>query len=329
MNKHKRYRPSALIALIGYYLTFVVKSAARIWKRRVSTYVTLPSIRPPFRMKENNGENMDTLRLLNPYIGGVLLRRTPGLGALGLALMLSATVSAAGTSFFFTTGNPDGRMATTSHPEGRGKIETESADDFILTSETVLQQASFTGLLFQAGPGEIREVVVEIYRVFPKDSNATRTIRVPTRMNSPGDDAFAVRSSSVSGELRFTTTVIDHNFQAANSVIKGIHPAPNPPPGGEGPVGGQEIRIDVVFETPIDLPADHYFFVPQVRLQGRGGDFLWLSTPRTAPVFTGDLQMWIRDGNLDPDWLRVGTDIVGGAPAPTFNGSFSVSGFIP
>jgi hypothetical protein len=326
MNKHKRYRPSALIALIGYYLTFVVKSAARILKRGVSTYVT--GIRLLFRMKKKSGQNMDTLRLLNPHIGGMLLRRTSCLAALGLALMLSTTVSAAGTSFFFTTGNPDGRMATTSHPEGRGKIETESADDFILTSETVLQQASFTGLLFQAGPGEIREVIVEIYRVFPKDSNATRTIGVPTRMNSPGDDAFAVRSSSVSGELRFTTTVIDDNFQAANSVIKGIHPA-NPPPGGEGPVTGQEIRIDVVFETPIDLPADHYFFVPQVRLQGRGSDFLWLSTPRTAPVFTGDLQMWIRDSNLDPDWLRVGTDVVGGAPAPTFNGSFSVSGFIP
>ena len=29
---------------------------------------------------------------------------------------------------------------------------------------------------------------------------------------------------------------------------------------------------------------------------------------------------------LDPDWLRVGTDIVGGMPAPTFNAAFSLSG---
>jgi hypothetical protein len=29
---------------------------------------------------------------------------------------------------------------------------------------------------------------------------------------------------------------------------------------------------------------------------------------------------------LDPDWLRIGTDIVGGAPAPTFNAAFSLSG---
>jgi len=30
---------------------------------------------------------------------------------------------------------------------------------------------------------------------------------------------------------------------------------------------------------------------------------------------------------LEPDWLRVGTDIVGGTPAPTFNAAFSVTGF--
>jgi hypothetical protein len=29
---------------------------------------------------------------------------------------------------------------------------------------------------------------------------------------------------------------------------------------------------------------------------------------------------------LDPDWLRVGTDILGGATPPTFNAAFSLSG---
>ena len=29
---------------------------------------------------------------------------------------------------------------------------------------------------------------------------------------------------------------------------------------------------------------------------------------------------------LDPDWLRIGTDIVGGTPAPTFNMAFSLQG---
>jgi len=42
-----------------------------------------------------------------------------------------------------------------------------------------------------------------------------------------------------------------------------------------------------------------------------------------------DLQAWTRDANLDPDWLRIGTDIVGGNPAPTFNGAFSLTGIAP
>jgi hypothetical protein len=29
---------------------------------------------------------------------------------------------------------------------------------------------------------------------------------------------------------------------------------------------------------------------------------------------------------LEPDWLRVGQDIVGGTPFPTFNATFSLSG---
>jgi hypothetical protein len=36
--------------------------------------------------------------------------------------------------------------------------------------------------------------------------------------------------------------------------------------------------------------------------------------------------MWIRNADLDPDWLRVGTDIVDDALPPTFNGSFLLSG---
>jgi LPXTG-motif cell wall-anchored protein len=61
------------------------------------------------------------------------------------------------------------------------------------------------------------------------------------------------------------------------------------------------------------------------------GDFLWLSAakpiagPGTTP-FDPDLQSWIRNFALGPDWLRVGTDVVGGNPAPTFNASFSLTG---
>lgn len=255
--------------------------------------------------------------------------------ALALVLMLGTTAFAA--SFFFTTGDPDGRMAAASRPESRGKIEIEAADDFILTSRTVIDRATFTGLLFHGGHGEIRDVVVEIYRVFPKDSDTSRclgadvvtcsTVNVPARKNSPSDEAFTDRSSA-DGSLRFTATVVNPYFQVANSVIDGIHPLPDQHTGGDGPVAGQEVLFEAVFDPPLDLPADHYFFVPQVELQGRGGNFLWLSAPRptSPPLFTGDLQMWIRNADLDPDWLRVGQDIVAGSPFPTFNGSFSLSG---
>jgi hypothetical protein len=47
---------------------------------------------------------------------------------------------------------------------------------------------------------------------------------------------------------------------------------------GNGPVTGQETLISVNFTTPFNLPADHYFFVPQVELSN--GDFFWLSAPK-------------------------------------------------
>ncbi len=78
------------------------------------------------------------------------------------------------------------------------------------------------------------------------------------------------------------------------------------------------------------LPADHYFFVPQVEVTDPIGNFYWLSAPRPIvapgtpfPAGFTDLQSWTRDQFLDPDWLRVGTDIVG---AGTFNAVFSLTG---
>src|SRR5678809_863870 len=51
--------------------------------------------------------------------------------------------------------------------------------------------------------------------------------------------------------------------------------------------------------------------------------------PRPDTPFSPDRQSWIRNGDLDPDWLRIGADIVGGNPAPAFNASFSLSGTVP
>jgi hypothetical protein len=108
---------------------------------------------------------------------------------------------------------------------------------------------------------------------------------------------------------------------------------PNQHTGGDGAITGEEVRFNVLFTTPFDLPDGHYFFVPQVEVADSNGNFFWLSAPKPItppgtpfpPGFT-DLQAWTRDEGLDPDWLRIGTDIVGGSPAPTFNMAFSISG---
>ena len=251
-----------------------------------------------------------------------------------MAAVVGATLALATTpapaDFEFSTGSPDGKIATGSRPSGPGKLEIETGDDFVLASRTRLTSATFTGLLPTGlNASNIGDVRVEIYRVFPNDSTIPPSGHVPTRVNSPSDVEFDDRSVSGHG-LSFTTTTLASTFTAANSVLNGIHPIPNVTTGGEGAVTGQEVRFNVNFTTPFDLPADHYFFVPQVEITGSTGDFFWLSAPRPivdpGTPFTPDLQAWIRDENLAPDWLRIGTDIVGGTAPPTFNMAFSLAG---
>lgn len=257
---------------------------------------------------------------------------------LALFLSIGATLVAARTNaqtFTYNNDFPNTLIGTASRPESAGKIEIESADDFLIKSNpTKITSATFTGLLpSNFNLANIGDVRVEIYRVFPKDSNTVRTPNVLTRVNSPSDVAFADRSKN-DGNLSFTTAVLNGSFTALNSVLNGINPSPNQHTGGEGAVTGEEVRFTVNFTTPFDLPRDHYFFIPQVELDGPNDpNFFWLSAtrPLVAPstVFAPDLQSWIRNANLDPDWSRIGTDIVGGDPAPTFNGSFSLTGTVP
>jgi len=249
--------------------------------------------------------------------------------AVSLHYGLTGAAAAVAAPFFFSTGNPDGRMATGSRPASAGQTAIESADDFVLTLPSSITGASFAGLLTGgATPSSIGEVIVKIYRVFPNDSTNPASGNVPTRVNSPSDVLFGSRDST-SGTLHFTASIVTPGFTAANSVLNGISKLPNQiTTSGEGPVSGVEVLFNVTFNSPFFLPADHYFFVPQVQVTG--GEFFWLSAPKpiAAPgtPFTPDLQSWIRNANLSPDWIRIGTDIVGGVPAPTFNAAFSLSG---
>jgi hypothetical protein len=258
------------------------------------------------------------------------------LGIVALSFLL-ALPSLAGTITLYNNLTPNNSMAMTSRPSNPFGVATESADDFVLGQHSSLTNASFIGIFV---PGTVNnfsvsQVVVEIYRIFPQDSDTTRTINVPTRTNSPSDVEFADRDSAGAG-LTFTTSVLNGSFTALNSVQPGgIHPKPSQTTGGNGPLTGEEALINVNFATPISLDPGHYFFVPQVELTN-GAEFYWLSASRpisgagTTPFPTGvtDLQTWIRDDNLAPDWLRVGTDIVGGTTPPTFNAAFSLRGTV-
>jgi hypothetical protein len=269
---------------------------------------------------------------------------SPIVKASGAAVLfgLMTAVPTAADPFFFSTGNVTNLIATAARPGIGGKFEIESADDFVTTGATSITSATFTGLLNGGAiVGNVDEVVVEIYRVFPADSDTTRTSfpvppfstnQVPARQNSPSDVALESRDTA-SGDLTLSTKVLSNAFTALNSVQPGgIHPLPGVTTGGNGPITGQEVEFDVTFTTPFSLSADHFFFVPQVQVTG--GEFLWLSgtrplVPSPFPPGVTDLQSWTRDQMLDPDWLRVGQDIVGGSPFPTFNAAFSLVGEVP
>lgn len=232
--------------------------------------------------------------------------------------------------FFFSTGNADGRLGALSQPAGAGTLETETADDFILAETTSIAQATITGLIPSGTAlANIGNVEVEVYHVFPRDSVEPPSGNVPSRANSPADVEIdtATRDGKL-GTLGFTARLLAPSVSVLNTVVNGINKAPHTVTRGEGPASGDVVQITITFSPPIVLPPDHYFFRPEVLVTG--GDFLYLSAPRPivppGTPFVGDLQAWIRNSDLSPDWLRIGTDIIDGSPAPTFSMTFSLTG---
>src|SRR5271165_3589182 len=91
---------------------------------------------------------------------------------LGCSVLTGAACWIAGPAnavpFFFSTGNPDGKIATLSRTASTGKLETETADDFVTTAATTINSASFTGMLVGgATPANVNDVEIELYHVFP------------------------------------------------------------------------------------------------------------------------------------------------------------------
>lgn len=145
--------------------------------------------------------------------------------ALAAASWLRAPAAAA--PFLFSTGDPDGLVATLSRPASGGLAETETTDDFILNQATRITSATFTGLLpTGAALSSVNRVQVEIYLIFPSDSANPPSGNVPTQTNSPSDNQFESRDSAL-GTLSFRTTLLNSSFTAANSVVNGVNRVSN------------------------------------------------------------------------------------------------------
>jgi hypothetical protein len=246
-------------------------------------------------------------------------RRRATVAATALAAVVWLAAPAWGDPFFFSTGSLDGKLAALSQPATAEHLETETADDFILSATTSIAQATITGLIPSGTSlADISNVEVEIYHVFPNDSVNPPSGRVPARANSPADVEIdtATRDGSL-GTLVFSPSGVAEGFSVLNTVVDGINPKPTNLTHGEGSATGDVVEITITFTPPIVLPADNYFFRPEVEVAG--GDFLFLSSPKPilAPgtPFAADRQAWIRNSALNPDWLRIETDIIGGAPA--------------
>ncbi|HEX6834910.1 MAG TPA: hypothetical protein VF132_15340 [Rudaea sp.] len=237
-------------------------------------------------------------------------------GSTAFALLLAAA-SAHGGDVSFSTGSPDGLMAMGADPG------TQPADDFVLAKQSVLTSATF--YILMSVSAQVSSARVDVFRVFPLDSGPASG-RVPTRVNSPSDVAY-VGSTRMSGtSLNYSTTLIGPSMSVGNSVLLGIHASPNQTTGGEGPVAGAQFALTTTFSPPIVLPAGHYFIALQA--MATSGHVFWLSAPKpitSGTPFAVDQQAWITNSSLMPDWLRVGTDIVGGS-SPQFNAAFSLSG---
>jgi len=188
----------------------------------------------------------------------------------GLALGLIFATSLWSADFSFTTGNPDGLLGAASRRASPGKLETETADDFTLDQTTVIRRATIVGLVPSGTkPEDVKEVEVELYHVLPLGSAIPPSGKVPSRVNSPSDVEIgtATRAGN-SGNLTFSTNVLNSNFGVGNTVVNIIKIA-TAPPGGEGSTAGEQVGITITFSSPILLPGGALFLPTGGRAEHR------------------------------------------------------------
>ena len=118
-------------------------------------------------------------------------------------------------TYFFSTGNPDGRLGALTRASSPGKLETQTADDFALDETTAISGAVITGIIIPGGTplANVSRIEVEIYHIFSQDSDIFRTINVPSRANSPSDvEIGSATRDSFARTLGFSSTVLTGNF---------------------------------------------------------------------------------------------------------------------
>ena len=257
------------------------------------------------------------------------------IGCLSLSFFASATFAA--DTVLYNNDFPDGKIATASGaPKG-----AESADDFILGKASTITSGSFTGLIPKTA--NIVSVGVEIYGACTPGSpfgafGCTNLGKAVTRLNSPTSEALpGTERTTGDGTLSYFPSLLNNGIGVVGSVVDGINAqTPDVPAsltGGDGPASGKEVRINFDLSEGIPLDAGHYFFVPSVELSD--GSFLQLSAYRTvggefgSTLITPDLQAWVRNDDIKNDWLRTGTDIIGGPTDPaTYNLAFRLVGTV-
>ena len=237
--------------------------------------------------------------------------------------------------YSFSTGDPDGKIATASRPESTEN--SRSSPRMISCSPTTsITSATFTGLVPGGGerpPTSSSRSIAYFPRLGCRPHQrvaAVLDVEVPTRVNSPSDVAFLEADSATGGLVLDQGARGDlHRKQLGET--GGIYPEPESDTGGNGAVTGEEVRFDRELHRRLAPPRQPLF----LRASGRAGQRQFLlavgaEADRLAgtpfpPGFT-DLQSWTRDDSARSRLAAHRHGHRGRRPAPTFNAAFSLAG---
>src|SRR5215469_10717255 len=100
------------------------------------------------------------------------------IAALGLTTL---AVSASADAILYNNLTPNAMIGVATRPTPSGSFEIEAGDDFVATTPVSVTHASFVGLVVSGTTAPaVQDVTLEIYRVFPDDSDVGRTSGPPT-----------------------------------------------------------------------------------------------------------------------------------------------------